>query len=275
MTMVSVIVTTKNEEAHIKNCLTSVLQQDYPQIELIVVDNQSTDATKEIARQYTALVFDRGPERSAQRNYGVSVSTGDLVLYLDADMILQPGIISEAVSVFSSRTEVVALYIPEVIVGEGFWIKVRNFERSFYDGTVIDAVRFVRSSTFKALGGFDTGLCGPEDWDFDKRVRTAGQTAVLRTPLHHNEGSFDLDFYLKKKAYYAVDFRHYIAKWGAHDPDLKKQLGPLYRFLGVYVENFRFRKMLAHPLLTFGMYYLRFCVGLTYLRARRKQIKTA
>ncbi len=66
--IVSVVVTTKNEKKHIENCLLSIQEQTYPHIETIVVDNASTDRTKEIARKYTDLVFDKGPERSAQRN---------------------------------------------------------------------------------------------------------------------------------------------------------------------------------------------------------------
>jgi glycosyltransferase involved in cell wall biosynthesis len=55
---VSVVITTKNEEKNIANCLESIKRQTYPQnrIEIIVVDNNSTDGTKEIARKYTKKV---------------------------------------------------------------------------------------------------------------------------------------------------------------------------------------------------------------------------
>ena len=59
-------------------------------------------------------------------------------------MILSRTLIEECVSsIDSSNTD--AFYIPERIVGDGFWIKVRDFERSFYTGTVIDAVRFIQT----------------------------------------------------------------------------------------------------------------------------------
>lgn len=58
--IVSVVVTTKNEERNIETCLRSFLAQTYAPIEIIVVDNGSTDRTKEIARKYTDQVFDRG-----------------------------------------------------------------------------------------------------------------------------------------------------------------------------------------------------------------------
>jgi len=143
---VSVIITTKNEEQNIANCLNSIKRQTYPQgnIEIISVDNNSTDKTKEIALSYTDKVYNVGPERSAQRNFGVRQATGKYILYLDADMILSENVVKECVEKCENEGNI-ALYIPERIIGNGFWIRVRDFERSFYNATVIDCVRFVRS----------------------------------------------------------------------------------------------------------------------------------
>lgn len=105
--LISVIITTKNEEKNIKNCLNSIKDQSYPfeNIEIIVVDNNSTDKTKEkveeFKRGFTLLntkLFNQGPERSAQRNYGVEKSSGEYFLYLDADMTLHKDVIKDCVS---------------------------------------------------------------------------------------------------------------------------------------------------------------------------------
>ena len=69
--IVSLIDSTKNEEKNIGRCLDSLLAQTYPNIEIIVVDNNSKDKTKEIASTKGAKVYNYGPERSAQRNYGM------------------------------------------------------------------------------------------------------------------------------------------------------------------------------------------------------------
>jgi glycosyltransferase involved in cell wall biosynthesis len=63
--LVSVIIPTRNSGTTLANCLQSVKDQTYPNIELIVVDNFSTDNTQEIARTYTDHVYERGPERCA------------------------------------------------------------------------------------------------------------------------------------------------------------------------------------------------------------------
>jgi glycosyltransferase involved in cell wall biosynthesis len=264
--MVSVIVTTKNEEKNIENCLKSIKDQTFWNTEVIVVDNHSEDETVKTARKYTNKVYLEGPERSSQRNYGAKVARGEYLLYLDADMILSPNVIEECVKKCEiDRTD--ALYLPERIVGEGFWIKVRDFERSFYTGTVIDAVRFIRKDLFERVGGFDETLVGPEDWDFDRRLRKIGRTGVINTALYHNEGSFDVKRYLKKKKYYTAGIKDYVRKWGSNDPETMKQLGMRYRLMGVFVEKGKWKRLIRHPLFTSSMYYLRFRVALEYLQS--------
>lgn len=270
--LVSVVITTKNEEKNIENCIKSIKTQTYPEdlIEIIVVDNNSTDRTKEIARKYTKNVFNKGPERSAQRNFGISKAKGEYILFLDADMSLSEGVIAECVNKFTSSrvNELVGLYIPEKILGDSFWCKVRDFERSFYDGTVIDAIRFFPKKVWEEVGGFDESLTGPEDWDFDKKVRNLGTTDTIKSKIDHNESDFSIIKYLQGKIYYAKSFDKYIKKWGKNDSDIKKQLGFFYRFIGVFVENGKWKKLLSHPILAAGMYFLRILVGSEYLSSR-------
>lgn len=266
---VSVVVTTKNEELNIENCLQSIKRQAYPQnkIEIIVVDNFSDDRTSEIASTFTNHLYCIGPERSAQRNFGIDKSSGKYFLFLDADMILSENVINECFEKCETEGHI-ALYIPEKIVGKGFWIKVRNFEREFYNATCIDAVRFIRKKIFLDTGGFDLPLIAAEDWDLNRRLENFGSTRIIKSPLFHNEGKFNLNKYLKKKSFYSVDISKYINKWGISDPIIKKQLGLWYRFFGVFIENGKWKRLIAHPILTCGMYFLRFMVGVQFLKKR-------
>ncbi|MBT5338679.1 glycosyltransferase, partial [Candidatus Falkowbacteria bacterium] len=269
---VSAIITTKNEEKHIENCLRSIRDQTYPKhlIEIIVVDNNSDDKTAAIAKQYTEKVFNQGPERSAQRNFGVDQSRGEYFMYLDADMILRPEVITECVELIKKDTAIVGLYVPEVVMGDKFLSQIRRFERSFYDGTVVDCARFIKKQTFQEVGGFDLNFTGPEDWDLDKKLRQKGKTALIKTALDHNESEIELKSYLQKKGYYAKSFDKYIAKWGMTDPDLQKQLGLYYRFLGIFIEKGKWKKLLIKPISTLGMYGLRFLVGLKFIFRHKK-----
>lgn len=265
---VSVVITTKNEARNIENCLQSIRSQTFKNIELIVVDNFSEDKTAELAEKYNSKVYFKGNERSAQRNYGAKVARGEYLIYLDADMILSPTVIEECVAKCECDN-VDALYIPERIVGDGFWIKVRDFERSFYTGTVIDAVRFIRRDLFFQVGGFDETLIGPEDWDFDRKIRKIGRTGVVIVPLYHNEGRFSMKRYLKKKSYYTDGIQKYIKKWGSNDLETAKQVGIRYRLMGVFVEKGKWKELMKHPLFALGMYFLRFRVAISYLRSAK------
>lgn len=265
--IVSVVITTKDEEEHIGNCLESIRNQSYSskEIEIIVIDNNSSDKTKEIAKRYTEKVYNFGSERSAQRNFGIQQAMGKYILYLDADMALSENAIQECIEK-CEREGRIGLYIPERIIGKGYWIKVRDFERSFYNATCIDAVRFVQKDKFLEIGGFDESLTGPEDWDFDRRIKEIGKTDIINSLIYHNEGEFNLKRYIKKKIYYARSFDAYIEKWGKEDPIVKKQLGFWYRYFWVFFNSDKWRRLIRYPLLTMGIYFLRIMVGVEYFK---------
>lgn len=265
--LVSLIVTTKNEEKNIANCLQSIKDQSYKNIEVLVIDNNSIDRTKKIVDEFRRSLsfYTHGPERSAQRNFGVNKAKGEYILYLDADMILSKDVVKECIEKIQDKPDLIALYISEIVMGDSFWCKVRRFERSFYDATVIDCVRFVSKKAFLDVDGFDKNMSGPEDWDFDKKIRQIGKTCLINTPIYHNEQGFNLLYYLNKKSYYIQSFDAYVEKWGRDDVDVKKQLGINYRYFGVFVENDKWKKLLSHPILTFGMYFLKGVVGFVYI----------
>ena len=266
--LVSVVITTKNEETNIANCIKSVKKQSFPpkKIEIIVVDNNSSDKTKRISKKYTKNVFNKGPERSAQRNYGIAKAKGKYILFLDSDMSLSKKVIQECVDKFTHNNEnLVGLYIPERILGDSYWCKVRDFERSFYNGTVIDGLRFIKKDVLVKIKGFDEQLYACEDWDLDKRLKREGITEIIENCLYHNESDFELKRYLIKKNYYSKNFQVYINKWGKDDPDVKKQFGWYYRFIGVFIEKGKWVELLRQPILTISMYYIRFLTGINFL----------
>ena len=90
MTKLSIIIPAFNEEALIEQALLSLKAQDYPDLETIVVDNGSTDSTRDIAEKHADLVlpYDEKQSPSAARNYGAVNSNGEYVAFLDADSCL-------------------------------------------------------------------------------------------------------------------------------------------------------------------------------------------
>ena len=259
----SVVIPTRNEEANIGACL-DAFAAFLDGVELIVVDNSSTDRTREIAAAKGARVLLQGPERCAQRNCGWREASGGFVMFVDADMIVPEGTIEEIVE--SSNHQVAdCLYVREIRSGAGLRLKARNFERSFYDGTCIDGLRVIRRDWLEKVGGYDETLVACEDWDLDRRLLAAGaRTAITKGHLVHNEAKQDLGKFLKKKAYYSTSVAVYRAKW-REDEVVRKQFGLGYRFFGVFVENGKWRRLLRHPVLAAVMYGERVLVGFTYL----------
>lgn len=273
---VSVVVCTRNEEPNIGRCLESLLYQDYPRdkIELIVVDIESSDQTRAVARKYADKVYDLAKStslvavknfRGAQLNFGVSKATGSIIFYPDADMTFDSGLIKEAVNLLEKHD---SLYVPEIIRGRGFFGKIRNFERSFYNATCIDAVRFVKKSVFEVVGGFDEKnvVFGPDDWDFTKTLKKSGyRLGSAAEKLYHHEEGLTLREYIAKKLDYAKTFESYIEKWGKDDPDVRRQFSPWYRFFGVFVGEGKWRRFFSRPHLALGVLCLRVPVGISFL----------
>ena len=266
----SAVITTRNEEANIANCIAS-FDGRRDDVEVIVVDNASADRTKEIAASLGAKVLDKGPERSAQRNLGWQTAAADWVVVLDADMILPRETLDEMLEIAGRKpgegtTGALAYWVPEVRTGTGIRTKARNFERSFYDGTAIDALRLFHKSVLERTGGYDENLiAGPEDWELDIRVLATGaRCEVMAHHLVHNERQLSFGRRMAKKAYYSKSMAAYQAKWKGH-PALKRQFGLYYRYLGVFVENGKWRRLVRHPVLAAVMYFERVSVGAVYL----------
>lgn len=252
--LVSVIVSTKNEEDNISTLLNSVKSQSYKSIEIIVVDNNSSDETKLIARKFTNKVYNYGPERSSQRNFGSKKSKGIFLFFLDADMVLERNVIKECVGEIEDARlgNIGAVVIPEKSFGEGFWVKFKIFEREFYEGEEsIEAARFFNKSVFQKFGGYDTSITGPEDYDLPLRMRKSNVIiGRVKSYILHNEKVFSPINSAKKKFYYASRAQAYLKK----HPEMIFRQGNLI-FREVFIK--KWKKLLEHPVLSSGMFIIK------------------
>jgi glycosyltransferase involved in cell wall biosynthesis len=236
--LVSLIVTTKNSQRTLAACLESARRQDYRPLETIVVDNASHDGTIEIARRLADIVIAAGPERSAQRNVGIKAARGEYVLVLDADMVLDAGVVSAAVEAARAGADAVA--IPETSFGEGYWSACKAFERSFY-GTdaVVAAARFFPRQRVLDAGGYDETLTGPEDWDMSMRIAGSTPIAFAAARILHDEGKQSLRDLFRKKYYYGRSMPAFVRK---HGSEALKRISPLRPSLFAGIGT-----MLRHP----------------------------
>lgn len=277
--LVSVIVPTKNSERTIKTCLNSIRNQSYSTIEIIVVDNNSADRTKEISFQFTRDVFDKGPERSAQRNYGAQRAKGGYLLFIDSDMKLSENVILDCVRKMQENQNLKAIAIPEESFGEGFWAQCKKLERSFYIGVDwMEAARFFRREVFMEMGGYNESLVGGDDYDLAQGIETRyGDQSIghIDDLIYHNEQRLSLKRICGKKFYYGGTLDAYRSvKTNVNKFAKQSSVGLRYR---LFFSNPK--KLLQNPLIGWGMLFMKTCefgaLGLGYLtsRVRRKVIK--
>jgi glycosyltransferase involved in cell wall biosynthesis len=248
--LVSIIITTRNSELTISSLLTSINEQLYRNIEVIVVDNSTNTQTSKIAVSFGAQILRFGPERSAQRNHGVGRATGKYVLILDADMELTPSVISDCVDCGAHGGNV-GVIIPEVSFGAGFWAACKALERSCYIGDdTIEAARFFERSAFLDLGGYDVEMTGPEDWDFSQRFRAAHNVVRARAFIKHNEGRLSLLGTARKKYYYGVSFRQYRSR---HPRTAARHANAVFR--PAFLRSWR--RLIRDPLHLCGMFVMK------------------
>jgi glycosyltransferase involved in cell wall biosynthesis len=212
--LVSVIVPTKNSETTIERCLKSIKEQDYENVEIIVVDNYSTDMTRNIAVKYGAKFYLKGPERSAQVNFGAREARGKYIYRVDSDFVLQPDAVRQAVE-SCERYGYDAIVIhntsdPSV----SFWAKIRKFERDCYKNDELNvAARFWRKTVFSAVGGFDENLVAGDDYDFHNRLLEQGFKIgrIKAEEIHIGEPKTLVEV-VRKHYYYGKNIHRFIKK---------------------------------------------------------------
>jgi glycosyltransferase involved in cell wall biosynthesis len=252
-TTVGVVVPTRNSARTLAACLASIRTQTYEQLELVVVDNASSDGSDQLAARWADVVLRGGPERSAQRNRGAAESTGAFLLFVDSDMVLERDVVAACVDVVERGAD--AVVIAEQSFGDGFWARCKALERSCYVGDdSIEAARFFTRGLFEAVTGYDEGLTAAEDWDLHERVRQAGARIDRADALiWHDEGRLRLGPLAAKKFEYGRTFGRYLAK---HPRLARRHAQPFRR---AFVRHRR--RLAADPMTALGMLVMKMSEG--------------
>jgi len=262
--LVSTITPVLNGEKYISRNLQSIIDQTYPKIEIIVVDNFSTDKTREISRRMGAKVYKKGPERAFQDNYGVKKAKGKYVFITGCDMILDKDYIEQAVEC-CEKGGYDAIYAHVLSEEHGYWSKVKGLERLCYIGDKThEAARFFKRDVFLKLGGFRTDLVlHADDYDMQKRLDEGGyKTGFIKAVETHIDEVDSIKNVFLKSFYYGYNTKKYLKENLVY---ASRQLSPIR---GAFFKNWRF--LVKKPYHTLGLIifkivqYFSASIGLTF-----------
>jgi glycosyltransferase involved in cell wall biosynthesis len=172
--LVSIIVPAFNAEAYVDDALSSIQKQIYSNWECIIVNDGSTDNSKQVIESFIKadsrfqLINIENSGVCVARNTAVRHSQGVYILPLDADDKIAPGYIEKAVRVFDQNPTVKLVYCQAEFFGtkKGLWeLPVYNFEKLLLYNHIFCSA-FFRKVDFLKIGGYDESLIhGWEDWD--------------------------------------------------------------------------------------------------------------
>ena len=204
MPTVSVIIPTYNRCQFIGETVDSVLAQTYRDLEVIVVDDGSTDDTGKFLTQRYAneprfrYIWQENAERAVARNTGIKAASGHYIAFLDSDDLWHPTKLAKQMICFAQDPALVMVHCANtfLVVRGGVLCEVPDpsidqlpegwlFERLVHDNIIASPTPVVRREAFNRVGMFNTDrrvLCF-EDWEMWTRVAAMGPVGYLREPL--------------------------------------------------------------------------------------------
>lgn len=185
MKKVSIIVPVYNSEKTLDACVNSVLTQDYEDIQLIIVDDGSTDNSLVLANRYKSekvkVLSQRNSGACKARNFGLSESNGFYVKFLDSDDILLPGAIKEQVEVAESLSNdsLIPYGYSSVVTKKVSRFKKVQLELEGQEVYLVNtnltiSLPLHRRNVLDAFGGFDEKLSFRQEWDLHLRLVNKG-----------------------------------------------------------------------------------------------------
>lgn len=191
--LLSVVIPTYNRADYITQTIESVLQQTYENIEIIVIDDGSTDDTADVVLRFgrkVRYVRQENAERGASRNHGLRLANGDYIAFLDSDDLWLPGKAAVGIQFLHGRPAVGLICTDAIeIDGEG---KERRILRAgglsgkvtgklLQNNFVIMPTHIARASVVRQIGGFreERELSGSEDWEMWVRLSLIADIAYV------------------------------------------------------------------------------------------------
>jgi glycosyltransferase involved in cell wall biosynthesis len=192
--LVSIVTPSYNQAAFLEETMLSVLEQDYPRIEYVVVDDGSTDGSVEIIRRYAdRLAWWTRQENAGQPaalNRGFAHTSGDLLAFLNSDDTLLPGAVSAFVEAFGDDRDLLLVYGDSLTRQDGREIgtlRARDWDPRELVRTGANPVpqqaSMWRREAWELAGPFDEGSFFFFEYEFLVRLAAHGRAKRLERPL--------------------------------------------------------------------------------------------
>jgi len=253
--LVSVVIPTLHTKwSRLETCLLSIQNQKYGHHEVIVIDSSNDNYAEAMSRKFGAKYIRMIVPKAAARNIGTSVSRGQLVLHLDADMVLARDVLSECANEFRNGSQ--AMIIPEIVEGKGFLAECRKLEKmSCRDNSAMEAARCVTRELHDRIGGFDNHTGNIDEFAYHAKIeRTRCKIVSTVQPLLVAEPIFDLS----KKFGHGRYFKFYKKSYGWK---ARQQFSPVERVRSYFRVAKRKPAQLLVMLLLKGLDCVAFMLG--------------
>lgn len=202
--LVSIIIATYNRRNYVCEAIDSALEQTYPHVELIVIDDGSTDGTGDLLQsrygQWIRYVYQANQGRSEARNHGMQLASGDYIAFLDSDDIWEPDKLEKQIAFMQAHPQYGLTHTFTSIIdsnGQPLPSETRSRLkhhragcRSGYSYTAMAqrCVMFLstvmlKTSMLPLIGLMDRDIPAFEDWDWYLRAALVTQIGVLPEPL--------------------------------------------------------------------------------------------
>jgi glycosyltransferase involved in cell wall biosynthesis len=179
--LVSVVTPSFNQARYLERTITSVLAQDYPRLEYIIVDGKSTDGSPEIIERYSSRlaywVSEPDMGQSDAINKGFAHAKGDILAWLNSDDTWLPGAVASAVKAFQQRPESGLIYGAANYIGSddqflGRFPAAQTDYRLLRQGYVHipQQAAFFRADLWRQLGPLDPSMYFAMDYDLWRRI---------------------------------------------------------------------------------------------------------
>jgi len=195
MPKVSVIIPTYNRAHILREAIDSVLSQKYNNLELMVVDDGSTDETKEVVSWYIprlTYIYQERQGVSAARNRGIDLARGNYLAFLDSDDLWLPNKLYLQMEFMENNPKALICYTEEIWIRRGVRVNPMKkhkkysgmiFEHCLPLCTISPSSALITRSLLKEIGGFDEGLKVCEDYDLWLRISARYPIYLIDTPL--------------------------------------------------------------------------------------------